>query len=250
MWRIGIFALARMVRLCHPVSKVSHPGMDMAASRIAGAGLALAILTISAHPAFAGEAAVATQPAAPTPAAIGQPQPTPWVAADFAVPTLVQGPGFQLVPLGPDVVKVDFDAYMSSIEHLQKTFSRSTSWPHPGITAADSMQDMQTEQARFTSRQSFAYAVLTPDGHRELGSVYVSPSPVAGYDAVVRMWVTKADYDAGFDAELFKWVMGWVRKEWPFRNVAYPGRVIEWGAWDPLVTATKAGAAAPAGPKP
>ena len=39
----------------------------------------------------------------------------PFVAADFKVPTLVEGPGFKLVPLGPDLVRIDFDAYMSSI---------------------------------------------------------------------------------------------------------------------------------------
>ena len=96
---------------------------------------------------------------------------------------------------------------------------------------------METEQARFKNRQSFAYAVLTPDGSRERGSVYVSPSPVASYDAVVRMWVTKADYDAGFDAELYKWVTEWVQTEWPFRKVVYPGRSIDWETWDSVVAA-------------
>jgi hypothetical protein len=146
------------------------------------------------------------------------------------------------------VVKLDFDAYMSSVEHLQKTFSRSTSWPRQGITDADAMKDMQNEQARFASRRSFAYAVLTPDGSRELGSVYVSPSPLAGYDAVVRMWVTKADHDAGFDVELYRWVTGWIAKDWPFKRVAYPGRAIEWSTWDALVAANRPAPAAPKQP--
>jgi len=164
----------------------------------------------------------------------------PFVAADFAVPTSAQGPGFRLEPLGPKLVKIDFAAYMSSIEHLQKTFTRSTAWPHAGITDAEAMVDMETEQARFHNRESFAYAVLTPDGTRERGSVYVSPSPVPGHDAVVRLWVTKAEYDAGFDAELYAWVQDWVRKDWPFRNVAYPGRAIAWEAWDAMTPAKTA----------
>lgn len=172
----------------------------------------------------------AQPPAAPAPA---------FVPASFNPPTLVETPGFKLVPLGPDVVKQDFDAYMSSIEHLQKSFSRSTKWPHAGITDADSMKDMEGEQAAFKARRSFDYSVLTPDGRRERGSVYVSPSPVGGYDAVVRLWVTKADYDAGFDAALYQWVTEWVRKEWPFRKVAYPGRSIDWATWDSLVAASK-----------
>jgi hypothetical protein len=174
-----------------------------------------------------------------TGAALAAEAPASFVPAGFAVPTLAEGPGFKLVPLGPALVKIDYDAYMSSIDHLQKTFTRSTDWPTAGITDADAMKDMESEQGRFQRRESFAYGVLTPDCRRERGSVYVSPSPVAGYDAVVRMWVTKAEYDAGFDAELYAWVTDWVRAKWPFAKVAYPGRAIDWASWDALVTASK-----------
>lgn len=181
-------------------------------------------------------APLASAGAAETPA----PKAVPFVPAGFAVPTQAQGPGFKLVPLGPALVKIDYDAYMSSIAHLQKTFTRSTDWPTAGITAADAMKDIETEQGRFQRRESFAYGVLTPDGRRERGSVYVSPSPVPGYDAVVRLWVTKADHDAGFDAELYAWVTDWVRTQWPFARVAYPGRAIDWASWEALVAAGKA----------
>lgn len=165
--------------------------------------------------------------------------PAPFVADDFQVPVLVEAPGFKLVPLGPELVDIDFAAYMSSIEHLQKTFTRSTAWPHKDVSAADAMKDMQTEQARFEKRTSFAYAVLPPDGSRERGCVYVYPSEVPGYDAVVTMWVTQAEYDAGFDAELYAWAKDWIAKEWPFAKVAYPGRSIDWAEWDAKVAASK-----------
>lgn len=181
--------------------------------------------------------ALAEKPAA-KPEAVKKPS---FVATDFKIPTLVQTAGFKLVPLGPELVRVDFDAYMSSIDHLQKTFTRSTAWPHKDISDADAMKDMETEQARFQKRESFAYAVLTPDGRRERGSVYVSPSPIDGYDAVVRLWVTKAEHDAGFDAELYAWVTQWIRKDWPFAKVAYPGRAIDWSSWDAAIAAKKAG---------
>ncbi len=187
------------------------------------AAFALSLLTAAGTPTQAQTAAA--KPASPVP-------------ADFNVPTLVETPGFRIVPLGPELAKVDFDAYMSSIEHLQTTFTRSTGWPHPGITDADAMRDMEAEQARFQTRKSFAYAVLTPDGTRERGCVYVYPG-IAGHDAVVQMWVTKAEYDAGFDAELFAWVQGWMRNDWPFKNVAYPGRAIAWDVWDALEAAAK-----------
>ncbi|MBW3169392.1 twin-arginine translocation pathway signal protein [Qipengyuania flava] len=139
------------------------------------------------------------------------------------------------MPLGPELVEVDYAAYMSSIDHLQATFTRSTRWPHADITAADAMQDMVNEEARFAKRESFAFAVLTSDGSRERGCIYVYPSSVEGYDAVVTLWVTKAEYDAGFDAQLYEWTQQWLAAEWPFESVAYPGRAIEWARWDARV---------------
>lgn len=212
--------------------------------KMAGTGLTLVMLLVAGNPANANATAGAENapPAAKssTQATI-KPKPVPaFVPADFNAPTRVEAGHFTLVPLGPDLVKIDFDAYMSSIDHLQKTFTRSTDWPHSGISDADAMRDMETEQARFRNRESFAYAVLTKDGRRERGSVYVSPSPVAGHDAVVRLWVTKAEYDAGFDAELFAWVTNWLQRDWPFKTVAYPGRSIPWEKWDSLVAASKA----------
>lgn len=212
---------------------------------VTGAGLRLAMLIAAWCPALA-EASTATGNMAQTtesaPVAGQASNPgSSFLPADFDIPVLVRSETFKIVPLGPDLVEVDFKAYMSSIEHLQKTFSRSTDWPHKDISDADAMRDMETEQARFRNRTSFAYAVLTPDGSRERGSVYVYPSTVEGYDAVVRMWVTKAEYDAGFDAELYAWVVNWMRKDWPFAKIAYPGRAIEWSAWDSLVAASKAG---------
>jgi hypothetical protein len=204
---------------------------------ITGTGLALAVLTMAQCPAFAEENSLngSAQLAAAT-------QPS-FVPDDFNVPLTAAAEGFKLVPLGPDLVKIDFDAYMSSIEHLQKTFSRSANWPRPGISDADAMLDMQTEQGRFKARKSFAYAVLTPDGSRERGSVYIRPSPVKGHDAMVSLWVTKAEFDAGFDAELYAWVTRWVQTGWPFKKVAYPGRAIEWSTWDSAVAASKAATA-------
>lgn len=198
--------------------------------RIAFAGLALLLAT-------SGSAAHAQTASTPVAAAAEAPA---FIAPDFAVPTRIEGPGFVLVPLGPALVDIDFAAYMSSITHLQQTFTRSTGWPRADITAAEAMADMENEAGRFARRESFAYAVLTPDGTRERGSVYVAPSTVPGHDAVVRLWVTKAEFDAGFDAELYAWTQEWVASEWPFKKVAYPGRAIAWDKWDALVKAGKA----------
>jgi len=178
---------------------------------------------------------------APASAEMATVVPAPWIAPDFAVPTLIEGPGFKLVPLGPALTEVDYLAYMASIPHLQKTFTRSTGWPHEGLTLKDAVADMETEAGRFERRESFAYAVLTPDGTRERGCVYVYPSKIAGHDAQVQLWVTAAEYEAGFDAELYAWAQGWLARDWPFAKVVYPGRSIAWEQWDALVAKSKGG---------
>ena len=216
---------------------------------IAGAGLILTMLVMAGCPASAKTSAATdsmSQATAPASSArLDSQSISSFVPEDFTVPILVETKKFKIVPLGPTLAKVDFKAYMSSVEHLQKTFTRSTDWPHEGISDADAMRDMETEQARFRNRASFAYAVLTPDGSRERGCVYVYPSTVEGYDAMVTMWVTKDEYDAGFDAALYEWVVNWMRKDWPFAKIAYPGRAIAWDKWDALVAANKGGKAAP-----
>lgn len=210
--------------------------------KMTGMGPTLAMLMMAICP--SANATAATESAPPGTKSSPQPKNNPepvssFIPADFNPPTRVETGQFTLVPLGPELVKVDFDAYMSSIEHLQKTFTRSADWPHSGISDSDAMKDMETEQGRFRNRESFAYAVLTKDGRRERGSVYVHPSPVPGYDAMVRLWVTKAEFDAGFDAELFAWVTAWMQSDWPFARIAYPGRAITWEKWDSLVAASK-----------
>jgi hypothetical protein len=157
-----------------------------------------------------------------------------FIPAEFEPPVLVEMEGFKLVPLGPELVDVDYAAYMSSIEHLQQTFTRSSGWPHAELDAEDAMQDMLNEEGRFERRESFAYAVLTPDGARERGCIYVRPSSKPGYAAEVALWVTQAELDAGFDAELYAWASQWIEESWPFAQVAYPGRAIAWSEWDAL----------------
>jgi hypothetical protein len=162
-----------------------------------------------------------------------------FVPQDFKVPTSYKTGAFQFVPLGPALVKIDYDAYMSSIDHLQKTFGGGK-WPTANITMDEAMKDMQGEEARFKSGKSFAYGVLTIDGKKELGSVYVRPSPKEGYQAAVTFWVTKEMFDKGFEAELLPEIKKWLKTSWPFEKVAFPKREISQEAWNALPNKPKA----------
>lgn len=130
-----------------------------------------------------------------------------FIPDEFEPTVLVEVDGFILIPLGPALAEIDHAAYLSSIEHLQEPFTRSESCPHADIDDEAALQDTINEEARFNARESFDYAVLTPDGERERGCVYVRPTLKPGFDAEVSPWVTKAEFDAGFDEKLYAWTV-------------------------------------------
>ena len=70
--------------------------------------------------------------------------------------------------------------------------------------------------------------MLDPDESCCLGCVYIMPSDNEQYDAMVVMWVRKSELVNGLDEKLFSAVQDWMDQEWPFKNVAYPGRKIGW----------------------
>ena len=167
-------------------------------------------------------------------AALASAQPPLFIPDSFTAPSEFRTGQFKLVPLGPALAKQDYDAYMSSIEHLQKTFSGNDRWPTAKLTMDDQARDMAGEQSRFEARKSFTYSVLTLDGSRELGCVYISPSGKQGYDAMVRVWVTKDQFDKGFEATLIPAVKTWLAAKWPFGKVAWPKREIPSEEWNAL----------------
>jgi len=160
--------------------------------------------------------------AALAPACLAQAQ---FVPAEFAIPKPFATAEYKLVPLGPAVAKIDYEAYMSSIDFIRSTMGGN--WPRPGLTLEDQAKDMAGEKAQWDERKSFPYAVLTPDGSRELGCFYLRPSNKQGYDAVATFWTTKAAHDKRLDAKLLTDMKVWTAKEWPFHNIAWPGRDIK-----------------------
>jgi hypothetical protein len=146
------------------------------------------------------------------------------VPDSFQVPTTYTAPTYKLVPLGPEVAKLDYDAYMSSIDHIRATMGGK--WPSPNLTMDDQAKDMAGEKAQWDTRKSFPYAVLTPDRARELGCFYIRPSRKEGYDAVATLWTTQEQAARGFDQQLHRDMKAWLAKSWPFTKVAWPGREI------------------------
>lgn len=122
-----------------------------------------------------------------------------------------------------DVVK-DYDAVMSSTDHLQGVFGERSNWPSPDLTLEQDLIDLGWHQKEFQKRSSFAYTVMSLDETQCLGCMYIFPSLDEQYEADVISWVRKSEYQKGLDPILLKTVKNWIDKDWPFQKVRYPGR--------------------------
>ncbi len=158
----------------------------------------------------------------------------PFVDRDFVVPQQLEADEFTLRMLTVNDVVKDFDAVVSSAEHLKAIWPDSN-WPD-GLTLEQNLIDLGWHQKEFQRRRSFAYTVVTPDETRVIGCVYIVPTRKRGYDAEVYLWARESAIGSPPDAKLYDAVEEWLEERWPFENVAFPGREIDWDVWDSVPT--------------
>jgi len=159
----------------------------------------------------------------------------PFVPEDFVVPAIYETEQFRLRMLCVEDVVLDYDAVMTSRDHLHSVFGTHTGWPADDLTIEQDLADLHRHQQEFETRVAFAYTVVSLDESLCLGCVYINPTlDPEPYDSRVYLWVRKSELEKGLDAELFAAVKAWIARDWPFKNVAYPGRDIDWPTWEAL----------------
>lgn len=152
---------------------------------------------------------------------------SPFVPDEFTVPTRLEGEGFHLRPLVVGDVVKDYDAVMTSVEHLHKHIPPDVFhavWPSPDMTIEDDLADLGWHQVEFKNRTSFTYTVMNSDESQCLGCVYIFPARFTDADAEVFLWVRKTAFDRGLDEVLFDAVKQWLKDHWPFKHVSFPFR--------------------------
>src|SRR5262245_17748627 len=153
----------------------------------------------------------------------------PFVPKEFKVPEKLETQEFRLRMLTVNDVVKDYDAVMTSVQHLRSIWPSGT-WPE-GLTFEQDLIDLGWHQKEFQRRTSFAYTVVTPSESKVIGCVYINPTPKRGYDAVVYLWARQSELASGLESRLFSALKEWLAKEWPFKKVAFPGRDIDWKEW-------------------
>jgi len=153
-----------------------------------------------------------------------------FVPEDFQVPEKLETEKFRLRMLSVDDVEKDYDAVMSSREHLNPNNEKS--WPRESMTMEDNLNDLTRHQEEFLKRDAFAYTVMNLDESQCLGCVYLYPSDIEEFDSEIFMWVRSSELANGLDELLFKTVSKWTDEVWPFENVVYPGRSMSMEDWN------------------
>jgi len=157
----------------------------------------------------------------------------PFVPKDFKIPDTLENQHLRIRMLTVNDVVKDYDAVMTSIDHLKEMYPIS-SWPSEDLTFEQDLIDLGWHQKEFQMRSSFAYTVVSPDESEVIGCLYINPTTKGNYDARITMWIRTSMLDKGLDTILFNSVKEWIVKDWPFKKVAYPGREIAWEDWKSL----------------
>ncbi|MBX9965483.1 MAG: GNAT family N-acetyltransferase [Burkholderiales bacterium] len=153
------------------------------------------------------------------------------VPADFIVPERLESGRFVLRPITiHDAVK-DYDAVMTSIDHIAGVFGPDARWPTRKLTLEQDLIDLAWHQKEFQIRSSFTYTVVAPDESAVLGCVYLLPSLKQDADCTVYFWVRASESATDLEASLDRAVRKWLRERWPFRKPVFPGRDINWETW-------------------
>ena len=158
----------------------------------------------------------------------------PFIPADFAVPAGLETSDFRLRMLTiQDAVK-DYEAVVTSREHLRRfsgagVFGPRSTWPAADLSLEQDLIDLGWHQKEFQNRTSFAYTVMSPYEKRCLGCVYFYPTTAKGYEVQAIAWVRQSDLH--LDEALVKAVKQWLEAAWPWQAVAWPGRDISWDDW-------------------
>lgn len=164
----------------------------------------------------------------------------PLVPPAFEPPRCASLDGFTLEVLAPRHAAADFQAVKSSADDIRHVFGPHNGWPAADISFEQNLADLERHAREFDERVAFAYAMLaSPEDY--LGCLYIKP---------IKSRVAQDRRQALFDAQAFFWLASvpnampaaavhalldhWLRNQWPFRAVAWPGRSQAWAEWERL----------------
>jgi hypothetical protein len=162
-------------------------------------------------------------------------QNNPFVPSDFKAPAVLENQHFRVRMLTVNDLIKDYDAVMTSIDHLKGVFGPSSNWPSKELSLEQDLIDLGWHQKEFQRGSSFTYTVVSLDESKVLGCVYIYPTSKSNYNAQIILWVRESVFEDGMDKILYSSIKEWIGDAWPFSRAAYPGRDISWEDWNSLI---------------
>ena len=144
------------------------------------------------------------------------------VPKNFKAPEELKTKDFMLRPLKINDLIKDYEAVMSSVEHLRGRMDESD-WP-VGLTIEENLIDLGWHQREFTLGHSFAYTVASLDGEDCLGCCYIYPSENQEVEVEVFYWIRQNLLETGLEDYLGEVLKRWLKTDWPFERVGFPDR--------------------------
>jgi hypothetical protein len=149
--------------------------------------------------------------------------------ADFSAPTELTFEDIIARPLTREDLKADLAGVNSSVDIIRQT--RGGSWPETQITEEFDLLDLAWHEREFRDAESFAY-VIYDKSQKYIGCFYLYPMGVRttlteellDYDVDANWWVTAEAYDKGYYKKLQTALAGWLKDEFPFKNIYYSNK--------------------------
>ncbi len=157
-----------------------------------------------------------------------------FVPESFKVPDSLVTQNLFVRPLRVSDAKLDYQAVMSSIIHIRGVFGPDDDWPQETLTLQDDINALMNHVNEHERRTAFTYTVMNHAQDKCLGCIYILPIHSKQYDAQVFFWVTKDAYDLGYENELYTAIQNWLKRDWPFKEVIYPGRNLNWDKYQSI----------------
>ena len=146
-----------------------------------------------------------------------------FLPSGFIVPNVIETDYFKLRSITIHDVFKDYDAVMSSRDHLWKRFGKIWGWPSEDLTIEQDIVDLGWHQKEFQLRSSFDYAVMSLDEVRLLGCVYIDPPEEDGIDADIWYWGRHCELENGLEEQIERFLHSWLATSWPFSKVRLNG---------------------------
>ncbi len=95
-------------------------------------------------------------------------------------------------------------------------------------------------QEEFDENKGFAYTILTTDGCRCIGCLYLYPFSHGVYDSVVYYWFVD-DVDKTLNTSFRQFITSWIETTFELKKSVFPGRDMKHKAWQQFVERIKKG---------